>query len=176
MPLKFRFRSNFSIFVVQYVYSVSGSGIFDFRRFCRSLRTGITLRGWSKGVFGGQFLKMDTVPVWGFWISAVPYLECLLLYTELVFVSFVRTIEKYLVFGPSTGTKSQSTHRVNDIRRDTKIKLNSVRKLNLKGQCHEIFDPRFFRQSITPRPLINTLQYFRILFWIRRAIRSQTFV
>jgi hypothetical protein len=46
----------------------------------------------------------------------------------------------------------------------------------LKGQCHEIFDPRFFPQSITPRPLINTLKYFRILFLIRRAIRSQTFV
>jgi hypothetical protein len=30
----------------------------------------------------------------------------------------------------------------------------------LKGQCHEIF----FRQSITPRPLINTLKYFPILF------------
>jgi hypothetical protein len=29
----------------------------------------------------------------------------------------------------------------------------------LKGQCHEIFDTRFFRQSITPRPLINTLKY-----------------
>jgi hypothetical protein len=41
-----------------------------------------------------------------------------------------------------------------------------------KGQCHEIFDPRFFRQSITPRPLINTLKYFRILFGIRRAIRN----
>jgi hypothetical protein len=40
----------------------------------------------------------------------------------------------------------------------------------LKGQCHEIFVPRFFRQSITPRPQINTLKYFRILFRIRRAI------
>jgi hypothetical protein len=47
--------------------------------------------------------------------------------------------------------------------------------VNLKGQCHEIFDPRFFRQSIAPRPLINTLKYYRILFRIRRAIRSQTF-
>jgi hypothetical protein len=45
----------------------------------------------------------------------------------------------------------------------------------LKGQCHEIFDPQFFRQSITPRPQINTLKYFRILFRIRRAIRWQTF-
>jgi hypothetical protein len=29
----------------------------------------------------------------------------------------------------------------------------------------------FFLQSITPRPLINTQKYFRILFRIRRAIR-----
>jgi hypothetical protein len=46
----------------------------------------------------------------------------------------------------------------------------------LKGQCHEIFDPRFFRQSITPRPLINTLKYFRILFRIRRAIRPLSLI
>jgi hypothetical protein len=37
----------------------------------------------------------------------------------------------------------------------------------LKGQCHEIFDSPFFRQSITPRPQIDTLKYFRI----RRDIR-----
>jgi hypothetical protein len=34
----------------------------------------------------------------------------------------------------------------------------------LKGQCHEIFDLWFFHQSITPRPQMNTLEYFRILF------------
>jgi hypothetical protein len=43
--------------------------------------------------------------------------------------------------------------------------------LNLKGQCHEIFDPLFFCQSITPRSQIDTLKYFRILFQIRRDIR-----
>jgi hypothetical protein len=37
----------------------------------------------------------------------------------------------------------------------------------LKGQCHEIFDLWFFRQSITPRPQMNTLKYFRVLFQIR---------
>jgi hypothetical protein len=47
--------------------------------------------------------------------------------------------------------------------------------MSLKGQCHEIFDPRFFRQSITPRPQINTLKYFRILLRIRRAIRPLSF-
>jgi hypothetical protein len=41
----------------------------------------------------------------------------------------------------------------------------------LKRQCHEIFDPRFFGQSITPSPQINTIKYFRILFRIRRDIR-----
>jgi hypothetical protein len=46
----------------------------------------------------------------------------------------------------------------------------------LKGQCHEIFDPLFFRQSITPRPLINTLKYFRILFRIRRAIYENVLI
>jgi hypothetical protein len=34
----------------------------------------------------------------------------------------------------------------------------------------------FFRQSITPRPLINTLKYFRILIRIRRAIRPLSFI
>jgi hypothetical protein len=46
----------------------------------------------------------------------------------------------------------------------------------LKGQCHEIFDLRFFRQSITPRPLINTLKYFRFLFRFCRAITEYVFV
>jgi hypothetical protein len=40
----------------------------------------------------------------------------------------------------------------------------AYKKECLKGQCHEIFYPRFFRQSITPRPLINTLKYFRFCF------------
>jgi hypothetical protein len=44
-------------------------------------------------------------------------------------------------------------------------------KYALKGQCQEIFDPPFFRQLITPRPYINILKYFRILFRIRRDIR-----
>jgi hypothetical protein len=46
----------------------------------------------------------------------------------------------------------------------------------LKGQCHEIFDPPFFHQSITPRPLINTLKYFRILFRIRQAIYENVMI
>jgi hypothetical protein len=49
-------------------------------------------------------------------------------------------------------------------------------KVYLKGQCHEIFDPPFFRQSITPRPLINTLTYFRNLFRIRRAIYENVLI
>jgi hypothetical protein len=47
---------------------------------------------------------------------------------------------------------------------------------SFKGQCHEIFGPPFFRQSITPRPLINTLKYFRILFRIRRAIYENVLI
>jgi hypothetical protein len=35
---------------------------------------------------------------------------------------------------------------------------------------------RFFRQSIAPRPLINTLKYFRILFQIRRAIYKNVLI
>jgi hypothetical protein len=30
---------------------------------------------------------------------------------------------------------------------------------HLQSQCHEIFDPCVFRQSITTRPQINTLTY-----------------
>jgi hypothetical protein len=43
------------------------------------------------------------------------------------------------------------------------IKLTLQVNRTLKGQCHEIFDHRFFRQSITPMPQINTLKYFRKL-------------
>jgi hypothetical protein len=48
--------------------------------------------------------------------------------------------------------------------------------LLLKGQCHEIFDPPFFRQSINPSPRINTLKYFRILFRICRAIYENVLI
>jgi hypothetical protein len=37
----------------------------------------------------------------------------------------------------------------------------------LKGQCHEIFDPRFFRQTIPSRPLIKRLKQLGIWFRIR---------
>jgi hypothetical protein len=36
-------------------------------------------------------------------------------------------------------------------------------------------NPRFFRQSITPRPHINTLKYFRILFQICRDNQLKIF-
>jgi hypothetical protein len=48
--------------------------------------------------------------------------------------------------------------------------------VDLKGQCHEIFGPPFFRQSITPRPLINILKYFRILFRICQAIYKNVLI
>jgi hypothetical protein len=41
----------------------------------------------------------------------------------------------------------------------------------LKRQSHEISDLWFFHKSITPRPLINSLKYFRILFRIRGTSR-----
>jgi hypothetical protein len=45
--------------------------------------------------------------------------------------------------------------------------------VNLKGQYHEIL---FFRQSITPRPQINALKYFRILFQIRWEINGNVLI
>jgi hypothetical protein len=47
---------------------------------------------------------------------------------------------------------------------------------HLKGQCHEIFDLWFFRQSITPRPQMNTLKYFRILFRTRWEINKNVLI
>jgi hypothetical protein len=35
---------------------------------------------------------------------------------------------------------------------------------DLKGQCHEIFDFRFFRESVSPKPLSIPLGLFRIFF------------
>jgi hypothetical protein len=46
----------------------------------------------------------------------------------------------------------------------------------LKGQCREIFYLWFFRQSITPRPQMNTLKYFRIMFWIRWEINKNVLI
>jgi hypothetical protein len=40
----------------------------------------------------------------------------------------------------------------------------------LKGQCHEIFDPRLFYQSAPPRALIHRLKPFCI--WLRWEIRD----
>jgi hypothetical protein len=46
----------------------------------------------------------------------------------------------------------------------------SISYFLLKTQSHEIFDLWFFfHKSNTPRPLINTLNYFRIRFKIRGA-------
>jgi hypothetical protein len=42
----------------------------------------------------------------------------------------------------------------------------------LKGQCHEIFDPRFFHQTITPRALIHGLKPFCIWLRFRRENRD----
>jgi hypothetical protein len=47
----------------------------------------------------------------------------------------------------------------------------------LKGTVSRDLRPSvFFVQSITPRPLINTLKYFRILFRIRRAIHPLSLI
>jgi hypothetical protein len=39
-----------------------------------------------------------------------------------------------------------------------------------------MFDLWFFCQSITPRPQMNTLKYFRILFLIRWEINENVFI
>jgi hypothetical protein len=52
------------------------------------------------------------------------------------------------------------------------MKMNTVQKtdiacmrcLLLKGQCHEIFNPRFFHQTISPGPLIRGLKPFEFYF------------
>jgi hypothetical protein len=46
--------------------------------------------------------------------------------------------------------------------------------INLKGQLHEIFDPRFFHQSTPPRALIHGLKPFRIWLRIRQANRFES--
>jgi hypothetical protein len=46
----------------------------------------------------------------------------------------------------------------------------------LKGTVSRDFRPSIFRQSITPRPLINTLKYFRTLFQIRPAIYENVLI
>jgi hypothetical protein len=52
-----------------------------------------------------------------------------------------------------------------------------VRKLDhLRDSVTSFSTLGYFRQSITPRPLINTLKYFRFLFRIRRAITEYVFV
>jgi hypothetical protein len=48
----------------------------------------------------------------------------------------------------------------------------SVATLFLKEQWHEIFDRRFFRRTIPPKPLIKGLKRFRIWLCIRLDIRD----
>ena len=45
----------------------------------------------------------------------------------------------------------------------------------LKGQCHEIFDLRFFHQTLPLDPLSGSLEWFRFYFRIRRDIRIRKF-
>jgi hypothetical protein len=49
-----------------------------------------------------------------------------------------------------------------------------LRMSSLKGQCHEIFDFWFFRESVSPKPLSISLGPFRIFSKIRGDIRSST--
>jgi hypothetical protein len=53
------------------------------------------------------------------------------------------------------------------------VSYQTIRLINgLKGQGHEIFDPRFFfHKTIPPRALIHGLKPFRILLRIRRESR-----
>jgi hypothetical protein len=44
--------------------------------------------------------------------------------------------------------------------------------ITLKGQYHEIFEPRFFHQSNLSRSLIIILKYFRIWIQFRRDVHE----
>jgi hypothetical protein len=68
-----------------------------------------------------------------------------------------------------TDHKKSLTH-TNPYFSDNLIK-NVPKSVILKGTVSRDFLPSFFRQSIIPRPQINTLKYFRILFRNRRDIR-----
>jgi hypothetical protein len=59
-------------------------------------------------------------------------------------------------------------HTIGTVYSTLTSRLVSEAKLHscLKRQPHEIFDLWFFHKSIVPRPLHNTLKYFRILFRI----------
>jgi hypothetical protein len=46
--------------------------------------------------------------------------------------------------------------------------------IHLRGQLHEIFDPRFFHQSTSPGALIHGLRQFRIWPRIRRENRQNS--
>jgi hypothetical protein len=45
-------------------------------------------------------------------------------------------------------------------------------KGNLKGQCHEIFDFKFFHESVSPKPLSIPIGPFEIFLKICGNIRS----
>ncbi len=54
--------------------------------------------------------------------------------------------------------------------------LKSRETVPLKGQCHEIFDLRFFHQTILLDPLSGSLEGFRFYFRIRRDIRIRKLI
>jgi hypothetical protein len=55
-------------------------------------------------------------------------------YPELLLISYVKPIEKYLAFEPRTGIKLHSTHRVSSQRRDAKINKKFDMQLKFKKQ------------------------------------------
>jgi hypothetical protein len=44
--------------------------------------------------------------------------------------------------------------------------------VSFKGQCHEVFDFRFFHESVSPKPLSILLEPFQIFSKFRGYIRS----
>ncbi len=56
-----------------------------------------------------------------------------------------------------------------------KFMETTVKKLVLKGQCHEIFCFWFFLESVSPKPMIIPLGSFRIFSKVRGDIRSSRF-
>jgi hypothetical protein len=54
------------------------------------------------------------------------------------------------------------------------IKLRNFEIFLLKGQCHEIFDFRFFHESVSSHPQNNPLGPVRIFSQIRGDIRNLT--
>jgi hypothetical protein len=123
----------------------------------------LLLAGWLHPLLGDEGLQDPGIRVLG--IPTIPGMSSnkhsLLYWGRICFDSFT-----YIYDIDQTWTLP-----VSSMIYEYRYRYVSITFFVLKGQCHEIFDPRFFHQTIPPRGLIHGLKPFCTWLRIRRENR-----